>query len=348
MQKRLLANLLVLALLAAPRVVFGQDLPTQVKLLSGVYGDRDNSLFNNPRGIFFDRTRGEIYVADAGNHRVVVFDGKGNPIDRFTHMVVRDGKRGLGEPRSIAVNSKGDIILTDALAPYLEVLDFRGNSVRIVTPLDLLGPGPGQLIFEQLAMGAADTLYVSTSGSQSQILVLDPSLRLIRRLGKTGKGEGSFHAISGIAVDQSGRVYVTDVQNEPAVQVLSPEGNFLLGFGEHDAGWMNFSYPAGVAITKDNNMGCRRHTAGCHALRFHRKVLGLHGWDGYSAWRDALPVGHFFRRHVPAFCSRESGEAVSGVSGCRRRRSGIRIQACEGTGRPKRGYRKAEPHSRRS
>ena len=54
-----------------------------------------------------------------------------------------------------------------------------------------------------------------------------------------------------LAVDQQGRVYVTDTGNH-RVQAFGSDGTFLLSFGEWGTGTDQFSCPAGVAISPVN------------------------------------------------------------------------------------------------
>ena len=101
------------------------------RLLFTVY-EAFGKRFQNPMGVFYDNYQDEIFVADTGNHRVVILDGKdGYPKSAFGHRVWRSGesKVSLGEPRSIAVNSLSEIFIVDNLAGYVNVCDFRGDHI---------------------------------------------------------------------------------------------------------------------------------------------------------------------------------------------------------------------------
>jgi sugar lactone lactonase YvrE len=231
-----------------------------VTLLSVVDGYGRGMPFKVPAGVWFDAHRGEIYVADRGNHKIAVFDKEGLPLRSFLHYVSRrrpDGTVVLqpGEPKGLAVNSRGDIYLIDGMDDALEVLDYRGRHLARWRAADLLepeegdSPPPGRADTlttpAAVAVDGRDRVYVATTGRRCQIVVLDPEGRVLRRFGRRGREPGAFLAITGISVDGQGRILVTDAQGMP-VQCFSPEGELLVAFGKHAMGAENFSLPAGA------------------------------------------------------------------------------------------------------
>lgn len=237
-----------------------QPLPSGAKqtarVLSIVTGYGRGLPFKVPAGIWFDPHRGEIYVADRGNHKIAVFDKDGLPIRSFIHYVSRRQPNGQtvlqqGEPRSLAVNSRGDVYVVDAIDDALEVLDYRGRSLRRLHATDLLGPeeatsSPSQPTLPiAVAVDSEDRIYVATTGGRCQVAVLDPDGNVLRRFGRLGREKGCFSAVTGLSVDKQGRILVTDAQSVP-VQVFSPEGELLAAFGKHEIGWENFSLPSGI------------------------------------------------------------------------------------------------------
>jgi DNA-binding beta-propeller fold protein YncE len=217
--------------------------------------------FKVPAGLCFDGTRREIYVADRGNHKIAVFDEGGLYLRGFLHHVSRPQAKGKprlapGEPKGLAVNSRGDIYVLDDLDDAVDVLDYRGRSVGRITAADLLDPEePPLKTSEQVrpsavAVDQEDRVYVATTGSRCQIVVLDAEGRVLRRFGRRGTEPGTFISINALSVDAQGRILVTDAQGVP-VQCLSPEGEVLVSFGAHGPGPENFSLPNGVV--RDGN-----------------------------------------------------------------------------------------------
>ena len=66
--------------------------------------DGNNNL-NLPEGIALD-SKGNVYVADAMNHRVLAFDCEGKHFRTIT--------QGIGHPTSLAVDSRGHLLVVDA------------------------------------------------------------------------------------------------------------------------------------------------------------------------------------------------------------------------------------------
>ncbi len=210
--------------------------------------------FLGPMGIFYDGRTDEIFVADTGNHRVVILDGvDGFPKAVFDHKVKRGRgrKASLGEPRSIAVDSSGDIFIVDNLCNYVNVCNFRGDHLTEIRLGDYiydtwsgtssesmeLGPKP-----IAVAVDSEDNIYVATS---CWIFVFNQEFELQKQFGGRGKKRGEFTAIMDIWVDIEGKMYIVDAMGF-GLQVMSPDGEVLLAFGEHGAGFNNFSMPTGI------------------------------------------------------------------------------------------------------
>ncbi len=228
--------------------------PVTVRTIIDGYGR--GRPFKVPAGVWFDSHRNEIYVADRGNHRIAVFDLDGLFLRSFVHHVPRpDGQPGLqlGEPKGVAVNSRGDMYLVDGLDDAVEVLDYRGRRLRRLRAADLVEPPaavPETFAPAAVAVDAADRVYLAITGSRCQIVVLDAAGTVLRRLGRRGQGRGEFAAVTGLSVDAAGRLLVTDAQGVP-VQCFSPEGEVLAAFGQHAMGPADFSLPNGAVRDGD-------------------------------------------------------------------------------------------------
>ena len=141
-----------------------------------------------------------------------------------------------------------------ALADFVDVLDYRGRSLRRIPAADLVevtpqpgesSPKPPAVSPTAVCVDAQDRVYIGLSGSVALVAVLDDDGRLVRRIGQRGTEPGQFTGITGLWVDKQGRMIVTDVSATP-VQVFSSEGELLSWFGKHEVGWANFSLPSGA------------------------------------------------------------------------------------------------------
>ena len=133
------------------------------------------------------------------------------------------------KPSGIAVNSKGQIAVSDYGSHCILITDKEGNCVRKV---GCYGHNTGQL------NRPTDITYLN----DDNILVVDELNHRIQQFnvqtgnyvqsfGKKGTGGGEFHNPSSVFVDEEGRVIVADYKND-RIQVLSQDGEPLFQFGD--------------------------------------------------------------------------------------------------------------------
>ena len=88
--------------------------------------------------------------------------------------------------------------------------------------------------------------HSSAAGSNARILKFDRTGKLVKTIGKFGKGPGEFDQPHALAMDSKGRIFVGDRSNN-RIQILDQDGNFI-------AEWTQFSRPSGIAIDRDDNI----------------------------------------------------------------------------------------------
>ena len=82
----------------------------------------------------------------------------------------------------------------------------------------------------------------------------EANLPLVNALaGGQGNGRGQFEHPRGLAVDQSGNLYVADTGNA-RIQKFSPEGEFLTGFGKRGKQEGELAEPNGIAVDSRGNV----------------------------------------------------------------------------------------------
>ena len=85
-----------------------------------------------PNGVYVDPRTQELYVADTGNSRIVIFDRDGHFDFAFSDS------RHLNAPKQIAVDSLGRIfVLSEAQVTALSVFDYNGDFIRELVLRDL-------------------------------------------------------------------------------------------------------------------------------------------------------------------------------------------------------------------
>jgi DNA-binding beta-propeller fold protein YncE len=218
-----------------------------------VYGLEAQVPFNSPRGIALSAQREEIYLANTGAGRLEIFDFKGRPKARFLHRItLADGTVLDGQPRAVAVDRAGRLLLVDNLAPYVDVLDYRGRSIarfEPAPPAASRNEWPGSI-----AVAADGTIFVAARGDSGRVCVFGPDFRPAGCWGVPGSEPGRLSQVTALAATPEGNLVVTCTGTSLAVQIFDPKGSYLKGFGRHDVGNENFSFPSGVAVTDDGRI----------------------------------------------------------------------------------------------
>jgi DNA-binding beta-propeller fold protein YncE len=80
-----------------------------------------------------------------------------------------------------------------------------------------------------------------------------PCGTFLTKWGSPGSGDGQFSYLSGVAVDGSGHVFVTDFGNA-RIQKFDNNGTFLTKWGSYGAGNGQFTNPTGVAVDGSGNV----------------------------------------------------------------------------------------------
>jgi DNA-binding beta-propeller fold protein YncE len=235
------------AALLAPSSLHAADLAVPERV---VFGYEEGARFQVPRGVALDPARGELVVANTGEHRIEIFSLTGRPLGRFVHEVtLPDGSTAPGLPHAVAVLPTGRIAINDNLAPNVDIVDRRGHTVATLTL-----PTSAKAAPQALAVTPDGGLLVGGPPGDDRVHRFDANLHLIATWGVRGEEPGHLNAISGLVVLPDGRIAVACVQTKLAVQIFSKDGEYLSGFGVHDTGHGNFSLPSGIAATEDGRI----------------------------------------------------------------------------------------------
>lgn len=193
------------------------------------YGNllREVKGLNKPTGIAVD-SAGRIYISNTGRKAVDVYKSDFTPLFRLGLGMVE-----LVFPTSVALDSRGNAYVADSKDNRIKVFDGSGS---FLYSFGGQGSGNGNLNFP---------VAVAINESAGEVIVSDlqPTLTgyrgagvqvfsregaFLRRFGGYGEGQGLFVRPMGVAVDGSGRIYVSDAYQN-VIQVFDASGNFLLG-----------------------------------------------------------------------------------------------------------------------
>jgi len=231
--------------------------------------------FRSPRGVAMG-PQGWVYVADAGNGRVQCFDSDGTFIRSWS-----DGAEPLVEPFDIAVDSAGRVYVLDvgrqAIARYSGDGEFQ---VEFGAGLGFYGP-------RGLGLDADGNIYVADTGG-SRVVKLSPDGQMLAVLAPRGQGKGQVDQPTDVAVDQLGRVYITDLLNT-RLQVLDASGDYL---GEWPIGGANTTDSPHLDIDAEGRILLTDPEAHIViAYDTQGNVLGQWGGEGVAPGQFRKPLG---------------------------------------------------------
>jgi len=171
----------------------------------------------NIKAEFMDVYDGKLYMAEAGNHRVNVFDLQGKFLFMFGGEETEPGKINVAE--AAKVSSEGKVYVSDLKNDRIQVFDKDGKFIKT---WGKTGSGAGELKTPAgVAIDKHDNVYVTEIGND-RVQVFDKDGGFITMWGKKGSGNGEFGNLHGITVDkETGWVYVADTANN-RVQVFKP------------------------------------------------------------------------------------------------------------------------------
>ena len=220
------------------------------------------------------------------------------------------------QPSGIAVNSKGQIAVSDHGSHCILITDKEGNCVRKV---GCYGNNVGQLDCP------SDITYLN----DDNILVADQlnhriqqfnvqTGNSVKRFGKKGTRGGEFKNPVSVCVDEEGRVIVAEYSNN-RVQVLSQDGEPLLKFG--NSGPEKLSEPTSCIyheskfIVSERNNNCLKVFA--NTGKFLHKIGEQGEGDGQLNGPQGLCLQKCGNHHNLLVCNRFNGRVDQfTVEGC--------------------------------
>ena len=204
----------------------------------------DNAHFNLPEGIAVDVTRGRIYVADAKNWRIQVFD--------YTTRGYQTTLTGLGYTADVAVDSLGNLYVAD---DWTQVRQFDSNLNHVRT----YGT-PGVLYLTDgshynhprgLAVAPDGSVYIGEDWGRRLIKLSAAGVPqwIVGEAGIWGSDNEHFSFVQDVALDATGRVYAADSHN-CRIQIYNPDGSYYatLGTGCGTGDYQFNTPPSGLTV----------------------------------------------------------------------------------------------------
>ncbi|MDP3297568.1 MAG: 6-bladed beta-propeller [Thermodesulfovibrionia bacterium] len=210
-------------------------------LLSFFLGEDVADPMKRPTAVVAD-SAGNIYVADAENSIIVIFD-----IEKNTLRFIGEGI--LAGPVGLAVdNKRGIIFVADSRIDKVFGLDKNTGDLVMSIGAAKEFQNPSGMVFDE----DRDKLYV-TDTQNHLIRVFDKDGKALFTIGKRGDGDGEFNFPSYLALDREGRLFIADTLNF-RVQVFDQEGRFLKKFGRLGDVSGTFTRPYGIGVDSEGHI----------------------------------------------------------------------------------------------
>jgi len=224
------------------------------------------ALINAPGGIAVD-SKGNVYIADAGNHRIRLLTG-GN-----VTTVAGTGSPGwagdgaaatsaeLNFPEGVAVDASGNIFIADTGNHVIRKVDTTGNITTIAGTGGQIGSNGdnGPALNAKLnrpsgvALDASGNIYIADTGNSEIRKVVGTNMFCVLGCGTTG---GQIVEPIALAVDASGAIYIADTAQHSIVKysgvtltTLAGSGTFLGFAGDNGPAVQSLlNTPEGLAV----------------------------------------------------------------------------------------------------
>ena len=173
-----------------------------------------NGQFTTPRGLAV-APNGNIYVADAGNHRIQVFDPAGQFL--FSWGNGQGSNNGqFNEPWGIAVGPDGTVYVADTWNHRIQIFDAEGTFIKSIGTFVNVQSAPETETGNfwgprDIAVDPQGNFYVTDTGNK-RVQKFDADGNFLQTFGGGGIVAGSFEEPVGIDIDSEGNIYVADLR----------------------------------------------------------------------------------------------------------------------------------------
>jgi DNA-binding beta-propeller fold protein YncE len=176
-----------------------------------------NGQFQAPRGVAVDAA-GNVYVADAGNHRIVKLGPDGRFLKAWGSQGAGNGQ--FDEPFDLAVDPQGHIVVVESVGQRLQRFTSEGQF------LAAFGANLAMYRPRGMTVDAVGNVYVADTGGVRG-LKISPAGELLSQIGGAQQAIGQGQPTD-VAVAPNGDLYMIEAQNG-IIWRVSPSGEAARG-----------------------------------------------------------------------------------------------------------------------
>jgi len=166
---------------------------------------------SDPGGMAIDDENRFLYVADAGQDLVLVYDA--DKLNFIRQIGIPGKKHTLTEPGSfavptnVAVDEDKNLYVADTYNNRIEVFDADGKFIRA---WGKAGDRPGTFMRPKgIAIDVDGHVWVA-DGMQDRVQCFTQEGQLLLAMGSHGQFAGSFQALSGLYIDKNNRMFTSE------------------------------------------------------------------------------------------------------------------------------------------
>lgn len=227
-------------------------------------------------------SKGHIFLFQRTKPMLAEYDAKGNFIQSL-------GEGLFLHPHGLRIDADDNLWTTDDGSHLVLKLDPSGDVLLVLGRINT--GAEANWLFNKpadVAFGKNGDIYVADGYGNSRVVKFDRDGNYLKAWGKYGTGVGEFNLPHTVAVDNQGRVYVGDRENQ-RIQIFDSDGKFIQE-------WTGIGYPYGLLITPDQHIwmvdgGYDRIVE----LDQNGKIVGAFGEPGHKpgqmAWAHFMAIG---------------------------------------------------------
>jgi hypothetical protein len=216
-----------------------------------------------------------VFVFHRGKQPILVFDREGKFLRSW-------GDEHVKTAHGLRIDRENNVWVTDIGNHLVMKFDPEG---KLLLTLGRKGkPGDGRDEFDRptdVAVAPSGEFYVADGYGNSRVVKFSREGKYLRAWGRKGSGDGEFNLPHAIWLDDRGRVYVGDREND-RIQIFDGEGKFL-------ARWKESGAPFGLFLAGGRMFVADGRAHWVRVLDLEGRPLGRWGEKGGLPGQFNLP-----------------------------------------------------------